>query len=135
MTGTPERIVIPAPEVGPDERLVQFSFKHLDGTNPKFRAQDCPIEFWCAFMDRLKLYSRLTVEIFQDQNNPDRRHIIDFARTTEPSGFTSVDTDQLAYEQPWQFDLATARPWRIAGLLVEEIFYVVWLDPNHLLYD
>ncbi len=132
---TAEKIVIPAPEPRPDRRLIQFSFKHLDSANPKFRAEDCPIEFWCPLIERLKGYSHLPVEVFQDQNNPDRRHVIDFSRTTEPNGFTSVDTDQLAYEEAWQFDLLTNRPWRVAGLLVEEIFYVIWLDPNHLLYD
>lgn len=129
-----EKIVIPAPHLGPDERLIQFSFKHLDETNPKFLPQECPREFWPAFMQRLKLYSRLRVEIFLDQNNPDRRHIIDFGQTTEPDGFTTVDTEQLAYEEAWQFDLDTRQPWRVAGVLVDEMFYVIWLDHSHRLY-
>lgn len=131
---TREKIAIPAPNLGPDERLIQFSFKHLDDTNPKFLPQDCPQDFWPALMQRLRGYSHLTVEIFQDHRNPDRRHVIDFRETTEPQGFTTVDTEQLAYEQPWQFDLITYQPWRVAGLLVEEMFYVIWLDHSHQLY-
>jgi hypothetical protein len=128
------RIVIPEPRLEPNQKLIQFSFKHLDDTNPKFLPRDCPLDFWCALTQRLKGYSRLTVEIFLDQNNPDRRHIIDFGETTERNGFTTVDTEQLAYEEPWQFDLITWRPWRIAGLLVDEMFYVIWLDHAHRLY-
>jgi hypothetical protein len=82
-------------------------------------------------MQRLKGYSQLPVEVFQDQNNPDHRHIIDFRQTIEPQGFTTVDTEQLAYEEPWQFDLMSWRPWRVAGLLVDEMFYIIWFDPTH----
>jgi hypothetical protein len=129
-----KRIIIPNPLLPQNAKLIQFSFKHLDQTNPKFSPQDCPLEFWCALMQRLKGYSQLTVEIFLDQNNPDRRHIIDFGDTTEPNGFTSVDIEQLAYEEAWQFDLITWRVWRVAGLLVDEMFYIIWLDPAHRLY-
>lgn len=85
-------------------------------------------------MQRLKLYSQLPVHVFLDQNNPDRRHIIDFGETTETQGFTTLDTDQLAYEEAWQFDLITWQPWRVAGPLVDEMFYIIWLDPAHRLY-
>lgn len=129
-----EHIVIPRPLLAPNEKYIQFSFKHLDETNGKFLPQDCPHEFWPALMSRLKLYSHLTVEIFLDQNNPDRRHLVDFGQTTEPNGFTTLDTEQLSYEEPWQFDLITWRPWRIVGLLVDEIFYIIWLDHGHRLY-
>ena len=117
-----------------NEETVKFSFKYLDADNPKFLPSDCPHEFWPALMARLKLYSNLTVEVFLDQNNPDRRHIIHFAETTEPNGFVNVDTEQLAYEEPWQFDLETWQPWRIAGILVDDMFYIIWLDHSHSLY-
>jgi hypothetical protein len=130
----PERVTIPPPDIPPDQSTVQFSFKHLDFTNRKFQPTECSQAFWCALMSRLKVYSALTVEIFQDHRNPDRRHIIDFRETTEPNGFTSVDTEQLAWEEPWQFDLITTEPWRVAGLLVQNVFYIIWFDPEHRLY-
>lgn len=134
MSANANRRGIPAPILRPNENTIQFSFKYLDTSNPKFSIDDCPIEFWRALTRRLIQYSHLSVEIFLDQNNPDRRHLIVFADTTEPNGFTNVDTEQLAYEAPWQFDLETWQPWRILGILVDEIFYIIWLDHSHLLY-
>jgi hypothetical protein len=134
MTPTNNRRGIPAPVLKPNENTVQFSFKHLDTTNPKFLLEDCPLGFWCAMMRRINLYSHLSVDIFLDQNNPDRRHIIDFAETTEPDGFTNIDTEQLAYEEAWQFELDAYTRWRIEGILVDDVFYVIWLDHSHLLY-
>jgi hypothetical protein len=134
MSPRQDRNNIPVPVLKPNEKTVQFSFKHLDTDNPKFLPKDCSPEFWPALMARLKGYSHLTVEIFLDQNNPDRRHVIIFSETTEPNGFTNVDTEQLAFEEAWQFDLNTWHPWRIAGILVDDMFYIIWLDHSHSLY-
>lgn len=125
---------IPAPILKTNENTVKFSFKYLDATNPKFSIEECPVEFWQAFVLRLSVYSRLTVEIFLDQNNPDRRHLIDFSDTSEVDGFTNIDTEQLAYEEAWQFELDARYPWRVEGILVDDMFYVIWLDPSHRLY-
>jgi hypothetical protein len=129
-----ERILIPDPHLPPEQKLIQFSFKHLDFSHSKFLPQDCPTEFWIALAHRLKGYSYLSLEIFLEQNNPDRRHVIDFRETTEPNGFTSLDLEQLSYEEPWQFDLGTFTPWRVHGTLIDEMFYIIWLDHSHRLY-
>ncbi|MDE3200584.1 MAG: hypothetical protein KGN79_06645 [Acidobacteriota bacterium] len=134
MTVNGERLIIPDPLLKPNQKTIQFSFKHLDTTHNKFLPQDCTLDFWRALAHRLKGYSQLPLEVFLDQNNPDRRHVIDFGETTEPNGFASLDTEQLAFEEAWQFDLGTFTPWRIAGLLVDEMFYIVWLDHSHRLY-
>jgi hypothetical protein len=126
---------IPKPVLQPNAKTVQFSFKHLDTTHPKFLLEDCTCEYWAALVRRLVGYSQLTVEIFLDQNNPDRRHIIDFSGTSEQGGFSNVDTEQLAYQEAWQFDLDSRNPdWRVCGLLLDDMFYIIWLDHSHRLY-
>lgn len=82
--------------------------------------------------DRLLRYSGWTVDQSLDQNNDEHRHVIDFAETTE-TGFWHLDTEQLAYLKPWQFQVG-AEESRVAGFIVDDTFYIVWLDYNHALY-
>lgn len=82
----------------------------------------------------------MTVGDFVDQNNEEHRHIIDFALTTEKDGFQhipKVDREQLGYEEGWQFGVypdVIHNRWRAHGILVQNLFYVVWLDEHHRLY-
>ena len=85
------------------------------------------------------LSSRSTDD-FRDQNNKAHRHEIDWGTTSEPNGFTHFD-EQLQDGEAWQFWLceylgdpkANAMP-RVHGVLIESVFYVVWIDANHALF-
>jgi hypothetical protein len=73
---------------------------------------------------------------FQDQNNKEHRHVIDFESTTEKDGFIAapgMDPDQLAYLEAWQFGVCPGQDWRVHGFIADDTFYVVWLDPLHRL--
>ena len=124
---------IPAPIIQPELDSLRFSFKHLDLDSPKFSAAHCTQEFFHAFMAGVRDLSLWTIEQFCDQNNNEHRHIIWFPETTEPEGFP-VDREQLQYHECWQFQLCRDELWRIHGILIDDTFYVVWLDPNHQLY-
>jgi hypothetical protein len=125
---------IPAPDLQEDDkRLLEFSFKYLDSTNEKFSPQECSVEFFRALIEAIQAYSHWTVERFTDQNNKDHRHIIVFEETTEPDGFSTLEEDQLAYHDAWQFGLSKTEVWRVHGILIDNVFYVVWLDPDHKL--
>ena len=41
--------------------------------------------------------------------------------------------DQLV-EKPWQFALSANEHGRVHGFLIQNRFYIVWLDPEHELY-
>jgi hypothetical protein len=45
-----------------------------------------------------------------------------------------LDADQIAYEEAWQFELTRQQDWRVHGILIDDTFFVIWLDANHLLY-
>jgi hypothetical protein len=132
------------PEPGPtrtEQLPLRFSFKHLDLEKQKFHPSKCEIEYFVRLFHTLRKFSTWTVEQFTDQNNNEHRHIIWFSDTSEPDGFAhipNVDSDQFGYEGGWQF--AVDHPekpwlrWRVHGILIDEIFFVVWLDQEHLLF-
>jgi hypothetical protein len=128
-----KRFLIP-PVVQPDAKTLQFSFKHLDTENAKFSVNECSADFLLALIKKIREYSQWPTDVFIDQNHEEHRHLIDFAGTSEPDGFAHLGTDQLAYVETWQFRVGKDR-WRVMGFLLEDVFYIVWLDPNHRLYD
>jgi hypothetical protein len=76
------------------------------------------------------------VDEFLDQNNKEHRHTIDFDATTEKDGFLSapgIDADQLNYLQAWRFAVSPKTEWRVHGFMIDDAFYVIWLDPLHQL--
>lgn len=66
--------------------------------------------------------------------------MIFFDETSEPEGFQSIpemDRDQAGYAEGWQFSVDPDLPWRdwrAHGILIDDTFYIVWLDENHALY-
>lgn len=124
---------IPIADMAAKDGKIYFSFKHLDNTNQKFNVTKCNADFFHALMEELRKYNHYTVEEFQDQNNEDNRHTIDFPHTTEEGGFPNIDEDQLGYCEAWQFGLSQYHLWRVHGILCNDIFYIIWLDSEHLL--
>ena len=93
-------------------------------------------------VEALARYSNFTVEQFREQNNDDGRHHHYFPDTSEPDGFTCLnDPEGLEQEEGWQIRLCPDihRPpesaWRVHGVLLADVFYVVWLDYEHLLNE
>jgi hypothetical protein len=139
MAKKPPKKAIPAVQRVVDLPL-RFSFKHLDFENPKFRPTDCCAEYFHKLFEMLQRYSTWTVEQFIDQNNQEHRHIIIFSDTTEPEGFQRIpklDPDQFGFQEGWQFAVYPERRWnlyRAHGILIDDTFYIVWLDQEHNLY-
>jgi hypothetical protein len=125
---------IPEVTIPTGERKLRFSFKHLDTTHHVFSPAYCEAEYHCALLERIKALSSWTVDQFCDHANNEHRHIIDFAETVEKDGFSSVEEEQLLFTESWQFEVMPKTLWRVHGFLIEDTFYVIWLDPNHQLY-
>jgi len=122
------------PEV--DSLRLRFSFKYLDFANAKFLPSDCGHEYLCRLFKILHLFSDWRVGDFVDQNNNEHRHIIDFEHSTEPNGFQIPDAEQMGYEEGWQFSVQPDVHYyrgRVHGVLVDDTFYIVWLDEHHQL--
>ena len=126
------------PAEAPQAKSVVFSFRHMDKNNPKFGLQACAGDHgdWSdLFFDKVKDVCNLSLNEFMHPGvgNPKSRrsHPIDFSRTSEPNGFPILS--DIWHDSSWQFQLERTKG-RVAGFLTENIFNVVWLDPEHRLY-
>lgn len=119
---------------------LRFSFKYLDFANPKFLPSKCTPAYIHELLKILHRFSSWTVGDFIDQNNDQHRHVIDFTQTSETDGFQhilAIDKEQFGYQEGWQFGVYPEiywNRWRAHGILLDDTFYLVWLDEKHLLY-
>jgi hypothetical protein len=134
---------IPEPRPSSIDKLpLKFSFKHLDFENLKFRPSVCTLEYLLALLEALQRFSTWTVDQFMDINDKENRHSIYFPETSEPDGFEGIppgDVEQFGYHDGWQFRIYSPQQpwqqWRVHGILIDDTFFVVWLDERHLLYN
>ncbi|QKQ77934.1 hypothetical protein FBB35_25410 [Nostoc sp. TCL240-02] len=61
-----------------------------------------------------------------------RCHPIKWEDTREKA-FGLPNEEQLV-DIPYQFSISSNEHGRVHGFFIDEIFYIVWLDPDHLLY-
>ena len=59
-------------------------------------------------------------------------HRIEFSTTTEKSGFAFRGAAEC---EPWQFAISVNEHGRAHGFVVQDVFYIVWFDPEHNLYE
>jgi hypothetical protein len=112
---------------------ISFSFKYYDASHDKFNCDDNNGVYWQALANRLKDLSGLTAtELRQGGNKTLRFHSIVWADVSE-SSFGIKGEEQLV-DIPYQFSISANEHGRVHGFFVDEVFYIVWLDPNHLLY-
>lgn len=130
---------IPAVPQTRETNTLELSFKHLDTEYEKFKIQACAADYFCSLILAIQKYSGYTIDRFRDQNKQNDRHTIDFSETSEANGFISLD-ENLRLEEPWQIRICPEEKkkpksaWRASGILIGNIFYMIWLDPEHKLY-
>jgi hypothetical protein len=79
--------------------------------------------------------SALTVDDFVSRRLPTLRiHRIDFSDPRVAERSFNIRTQGDADESAWQFALSANEHGRVHGFLVEDTFYIRWLDPDHNLY-
>lgn len=112
---------------------ISFSFKYYDASHDKFSCNGKDGLYWQTLVNRLRDISGLTaLQLRQGGNKTLRCHPIDWSKTSENS-FGLKDEEQLV-DIPYQFSLSSNEHGRVHGFIIDEVFYIVWLDPNHLLY-
>jgi hypothetical protein len=121
---------------GLPDTLLRFSFRflHSDGKFGSEHAPD-PATYLPQLLNRLRGLSTMRPEEFRTTRDPSLRiHTHDWAGTTEKHGFGKLSA-QLNGHVGWQFQLSANKHGRVHGILVDEVFYIVWLDPEHRLYQ
>lgn len=126
---------IPPASIPRDESL-KFSFKHLDLlSNEKFSIKLCKEGYFDKFLNRLKDICGVSVSDFRTNRSRSlRSHPITWEETTEANGFMCLNS-QLRQSEAWQFEITSNEHGRVHGILIDDIFYVVWIDPCHKLYS
>jgi hypothetical protein len=104
-------------------------------SNPKFSLDRCADGFLDKLLSRLRDVCQITVQEFRTSKNSKtlRAHTINWDETSEKEGFTCLNA-QLRDNEPWQFALTANVHGRVHGFLIDSIFFVVWIDPDHQLY-
>jgi hypothetical protein len=115
-----------------EEEEIRFCFKHFKPQKSNFRLNDCEVGFFQNMLGTLKEVSRLRAsELLGSHSDALKTHIIDWNDTSEPEGFGLHE--QLGDERALQISLGE-NSGRIHGFFVQNIYFIVWLDPEHNLY-
>lgn len=124
---------IKPPKLKPPQGI-SFSFKYYQDNHNKFSCKKKKeVSYWLTLLDRLKALSSLTAqELLADRSSTLRCHPIKWEETSE-SGFGLPDEEQLV-AKPYQLSISSNKHGRVHGFFINETFYIVWLDPDHLLY-
>lgn len=117
----------------PDSKL-RFSFELFDPTD----AEMCPASFKDGYtqtlMQRLRDLSSWSVNTFCGKPHQSvRNHQHDWTKTSRPAGFAHLN-DHYKALPGWQFCLSANEHGRVHGLIMDDTFFVIWLDQDHKLY-
>lgn len=114
-------------------RGISFSFKYYQNNNEKFSCQVKSTTYWLTLIDRLKALSGLSnQELLVNRSSSLRCHPINWEDTSEDC-FGLPNEEQLV-DTPYQFSLSSNEHGRVHGFFIDEVFYIVWFDPDHRLY-
>jgi hypothetical protein len=112
---------------------ISFSFKYYQSDHEKFSCHEKAGVYWITLINRLKDVSSLSnQELLVNRSSTLRCHPIKWEDTSE-NGFGLLNEEQLV-DTPYQFSLSSNEYGRVHGFFINEVFYIVWLDPDHLLY-
>ncbi len=119
-----------------DENLpVYFNLKNLRNTEKKFDYTSLESQYFIKFIERLKnIGSMSRKELINHWDGAVKCHRIEFneplPKITEKSFGCGSENDENAF----QFSISKNKWGRVHGYFIDNIFYIVWLDPNHELY-
>lgn len=114
---------------------VSFSFRYYQDDKNKFSIGGRDAKYLASLLRRLRDLSQLNAqEVINNQSKSLRCHGIAWKDTTEANGFGIPNEDELV-NMPYQFQISANEYGRVHGFFSENVFYVVWLDPDHNLYS
>ena len=128
----PGGVKIPPPPI--QHRGLSFSFRYFVNREP-FQIERGSDAYPLALLERLCDVCGMTVlELKTCRNAALRCHMIDWNDTTEPGGFTHLNPLMRQQIEPYQFSISANEHGRVHGFFIDEVFYIVWVDPDHRLY-
>lgn len=109
-----------------------FSFRFFEGKHETFCCDTIKSEWFIRFLDSLQEISRLIWAEVHSRRNHFRVHKHDWSRLKHRFALPNAIFEQIE-EDCYQWSLSKGKG-RVHGFLISDVFYVVWLDPNHQLY-
>lgn len=113
----------------PPDQTITFSFKYLHPNPPV--SQEFPEGYFAELLRCLQHHSRqFKSELVGSRNPAEKAHGINWATSNVPQGFDHLPK-QLREMNGYQLSVKREEFGRIVGLLLENVFYVCWFDPQH----
>ena len=134
LTTTSGRIPLPAIP----QQEISFSFKYLDLSKEKFSLAQCADvrQYVEKLLERFRAINTMTALALRTSGSGALRcHTIPWERTSEREGFTNLNETLRRQNEPIQFQVSANEHGRVHGFFIGSTFYVVWLDPAHLLHS
>lgn len=118
---------------GASDAYLRFSFRFFDSSDAELCPPSYRDGYTITLMERLRDLSTWKVSEFTTNKSKSiRAHTHDWARTSRPNGF---DLNEQYQDYPgWQFQLTRDEHGRVHGFMIDNTFYIVWLDHDHRLY-
>ena len=114
---------------------ISFSFRYYQDDRDQFSIGGRDAKYLASLLRRLRDLSQLNAqEVINNQSKSLRCHGIVWKNTTEPNGFGIPNEAELV-NVPYQFQISANEYGRVHGFFSENVFYIVWLDPDHNLYS
>jgi len=133
-----ERDVKPIKSQSPSDvlnGLLRFSLKFYDPSHEVFHCRQCEPGYFQSLQERMKQLSTTRVSELTRRPNPTTRfHRIDWEGDNVSVKSFGIKGWKEYDEAAWQFSIRANEHGRVHGFLIEDVFYVVWLDPSHKLY-
>ena len=113
---------------------LSFSFRYFVH-RPPFGVPGGSPTYLLALLERLRdLCSLTATELRANRHRALRCHPIRWPDTTEPNGFAHLNAAIREQATPYQFSLSGNEYGRVHGFFDGDVFFVIWLDPEHRLY-
>jgi hypothetical protein len=113
---------------------VIFSFKYLDFSNEKFQVKHRDGEYLHKLFERIKSLSSWNInDIHANRSKALRAHPIKWETTSEKDGFGCLN-EQFGCLTGYELSVEKEIYGRIHGFILDNYFFIVWLDPEHKLY-
>ena len=114
---------------------ISFFFRYYQDNQNKFSIGGRDAKYIASLLKRLRNLSQLNAqEVINNQSKSLRCHGIVWQNTTEPNGF-GIPNESALVNMPYQFQISANEYGRVHGFFSENVFYIVWLDPDHNLYS
>ena len=118
------------------EGLLRFSFQFYEPNHAILHCKDRHPEYFQSLLERMKTLCMMRVHDLSNAkpSSATRFHRIDWDRDNVSVKTFGIKGWEEYDEDAWQFSISANEHGRVHGFLIANVFYVVWLDPEHKLY-